>query len=118
MKIISLILREKQWHKQCIIYFDNTKIIVKSLKQDNLNFMNPKSFTYISKDGLTLFGRGWVASTDKPQGIVYLIHSLREHSGRYDYVGNKLAQGCVRPQQSFFSFKAGSSQKRPYSLGK
>jgi alpha-beta hydrolase superfamily lysophospholipase len=54
--------------------------------------MNPKSFKYLSKDGLTLSGRGWVAPTVNPQGIVHLVHGLGEHSGRYDHVGNKFAK--------------------------
>lgn len=91
MKITSVILRDKHGHKQCIIGFDNTKFFVKSLKQDIFDCMNPKSFKFSTQDGLTLLGRGWVAPIDQPKGIVYLVHSLGEHSGRYDHVGNQLA---------------------------
>lgn len=54
--------------------------------------MNPKSFKFSGKDGKTLLGRGWVAPIDQPKGIIYLVHSIGEHSGRYDHVGNHLAK--------------------------
>ena len=54
--------------------------------------MNPVNFTFRSKDGLSLFGRAWVSSTEKSKGIIHLIHGLGEHSGRYDHIGKALAE--------------------------
>lgn len=54
--------------------------------------MNPKSFKFSSEDGITLFGRAWVAPTKTPKGAIFLIHGVGEHSGRYDHVGNALAK--------------------------
>jgi alpha-beta hydrolase superfamily lysophospholipase len=52
--------------------------------------MNPTSFTFTSKDGISLFGRVWISPSSQPKGIVYLVHGLGEHSGRYDHVGKTL----------------------------
>jgi alpha-beta hydrolase superfamily lysophospholipase len=52
--------------------------------------MNPASFTFTSKDGLSLFGRAWISPASQPKGIVHLVHGLGEHSGRYDHIGKAL----------------------------
>ena len=54
--------------------------------------MNPASFTFTSKDGLSLFGRAWISPLSQPKGIVHLVHGLGEHSGRYDHIGKALAK--------------------------
>lgn len=54
--------------------------------------MNPANFTFTSKDGLTLFGRAWVSQQRLQKGVVYLIHGLGEHSGRYDHIGKALSK--------------------------
>lgn len=54
--------------------------------------MNPISFTFSSRDHLSLIGRAWTSTKTHPKGIVHLIHSLGEHSGRYDHIGNALAK--------------------------
>lgn len=54
--------------------------------------MNPASFTFSSKDDLSLFGRAWISHLKQPKAIVYLVHGLGEHSGRYDHVGKALAE--------------------------
>lgn len=54
--------------------------------------MNPVQYSFTTKDGLSLFARAWVSPEDKPKGIIYLVHGLGEHSGRYDHVGNALAK--------------------------
>lgn len=53
--------------------------------------MHPTNFTFSSKDGLSLLGRAWVSPTLYPKGIIHLVHGLGEHSGRYDHIGNALA---------------------------
>jgi acylglycerol lipase len=57
---------------------------------ENRWMMNPKSFYFTSKDGLSLFGRAWLSASSNPKGIVHLIHGLGEHSGRYDPIGKAL----------------------------
>jgi alpha-beta hydrolase superfamily lysophospholipase len=52
--------------------------------------MNPDSFTFTSKDGLSLFGRAWISPSSQPKGSIHLVHGLGEHSGRYDHVGKAL----------------------------
>jgi len=52
--------------------------------------MNPKSFTFMSKDGLLLLGRAWMTTYPQPKGMLYLVHGLGEHSGRYDHIGKTL----------------------------
>jgi acylglycerol lipase len=52
--------------------------------------MNPASFTFTSKDGLSLFGRAWISPSSQPKGTVHLVHGLGEHSGRYDHIGKAL----------------------------
>lgn len=45
--------------------------------------MNHTSFNFQSKDRLNLFGRAWISQNPQPQGLLYLVHGLGEHSGRY-----------------------------------
>lgn len=42
-------------------------------------------------DGLRLFERSWLPDGE-PKGVLCIVHGYAEHSGRYDYVGNWLAQ--------------------------
>ena len=43
-----------------------------------------------AKDGTRLLRRSWVP--DAPQRAVVLVHGFGEHSGRYDEMGDWLAQ--------------------------
>lgn len=52
--------------------------------------MNHTSFTFSSKEGLTLLGRTWKSNREKPLGIVHLVNGLGEHSGRYTHVAETL----------------------------
>ena len=54
--------------------------------------MKHSHFTFTNKDGLELFARGWHKglNDDNDKGIIYLIHGLGEHSGRYDHVAEAL----------------------------
>ena len=52
--------------------------------------MNHSTFKFSSNDGLTLFGQVWQSEVEAPKGIVYLIHGLGEHSGRYEHVAEAL----------------------------
>lgn len=54
--------------------------------------MKPVNYSFASEDGLSLFARAWVSPLSNPKGIVYLVHGLGEHSGRYDHVGKALAE--------------------------
>jgi len=52
--------------------------------------MNHTSFTFSSKEGLSLLGRTWLSNREKPLGIVHLVNGLGEHSGRYAHVAETL----------------------------
>lgn len=52
--------------------------------------MNHKTFTFSSKDGLSLLGRAWISPIESPKGIVHLVHGIGEHSGRYTHVAEAL----------------------------
>jgi alpha-beta hydrolase superfamily lysophospholipase len=52
--------------------------------------MNHTNFSFSSKDGIDLFGRAWISLQATPKGIVYLVHGLGEHSGRYAHVADAL----------------------------
>jgi alpha-beta hydrolase superfamily lysophospholipase len=54
--------------------------------------MNHTSFNFSSKDGLNLFGRAWISQSPQPKGLLYLIHGLGEHSGRYADLADVLNQ--------------------------
>ncbi len=45
---------------------------------------------WFSTDGLHLFGQFWAPDGD-PSAVVCLVHGLGEHSGRFGFVGEKLA---------------------------
>lgn len=50
------------------------------------------NFNFSTKDNLRLFGRVWLSPNSKVKGIVYLIHGIGEHSGRYEHVGEAFTQ--------------------------
>lgn len=52
--------------------------------------MNHTNFSFSSQDGIELFGRAWISPVPNPKGIVYLVHGLGEHSGRYAHVADAL----------------------------
>src|SRR5687767_15481803 len=47
-------------------------------------------WTWKSRDGLELAGRGW--TVENPKAIVCLVHGHGEHTGRYRHVGEALAK--------------------------
>lgn len=53
--------------------------------------METIELTWNGKDGQALFGREWRPSGEAA-GVVCLIHGLGEHSGRYQFVGSRLAE--------------------------
>ena len=52
--------------------------------------MNHTSFNFPSSDGLNLFSRAWISRNHKVKGLVYLVHGLGEHTGRYAHVAETL----------------------------
>jgi len=42
-------------------------------------------------DGLPIFYREWLPGAGEPRGIVYILHGLSEHSGRYRHLAQALA---------------------------
>lgn len=54
--------------------------------------MSHTTFELTSVDGLKLFARGWLASQTNSKGVVYLVHGIGEHTGRYDHLGKSLSE--------------------------
>lgn len=48
--------------------------------------MKKIEWTWKSFDGLEMFARGWLPDGNL-KGVVYLVHGLGEHTGRYEHVG-------------------------------
>jgi len=44
----------------------------------------------ITRDGYTQLRRRWIA--DEPRAVILLVHGMAEHSGRYEHIGDTLAQ--------------------------
>ena len=44
-------------------------------------------------EGLTIFCREWLPDVGEPRGIVFILHGLCEHSGRYRHVAEALTAG-------------------------
>lgn len=53
--------------------------------------MRQKEFFRNSLDGLNLFFQSWLPEND-PKAIIYLIHGLGEHSGRYQHLSGILTE--------------------------
>jgi len=53
--------------------------------------MKHTEFKFKTFDGLQLFGQSWQPK-DRPRALIYLVHGLGEHSGRYTYVADSLTQ--------------------------
>ncbi|KAF1319366.1 Monoglyceride lipase, partial [Globisporangium splendens] len=48
---------------------------------------------FTTKHGFALFVRKWLPRHDtKPRGVVFLVHGIGEHGGRYDHVARLLAR--------------------------
>lgn len=50
------------------------------------------TYEFKTNDGLKLFGRMWQSEEKQPKGLIYLVHGLGEHSGRYDHVAKALTK--------------------------
>ena len=53
--------------------------------------MTHTTFEFTSADGLKLFARCWISSEPASKGMVFLVHGIGEHTGRYDHLGKALA---------------------------
>lgn len=52
--------------------------------------------TALAPDGTTLRTRSWSPGVAAPKGVVLIVHGFGEHSGRYEHVGDGLAQSGFR----------------------
>ncbi len=52
--------------------------------------MIEREHKFESADGLPIFWREWLPGAGEPRGIVYILHGLSEHSGRYRHVAEAL----------------------------
>lgn len=50
------------------------------------------AFSFSSKDGLLLQGRVWLSQNNHPNGSIFLVHDLGEHSARYAHVGEEFSK--------------------------
>lgn len=50
------------------------------------------AFSFSSKDGLLLQGRVWLSQNSNPNGSIFLVHDLGEHSARYAHVGEEFSK--------------------------
>lgn len=58
---------------------------------DNNQPVQHSEGTFMGKDGFRIFEQWWSPS-GTPRGIVVIVHGYAEHSGRYAYVANALAE--------------------------
>ena len=62
--------------------------------------MNSFELSWISKDGIDLFGRAWESGERRPKAVICHVHGLGEHSGRYVHV----AQAFTNAGYAMLSF--------------
>ena len=74
--------------------------------------MKHSEFEFKTFDRLSLFGQSWQPE-DRPRAVVYLIHGLGEHSGRYSHVADRLTQAGY----SMFAFDLRGHGKSPGPRG-
>jgi len=74
--------------------------------------MKHSEFEFKTFDRLSLFGQSWQPE-DRPRAVVYLIHGLGEHSGRYGHVADRLTQAGY----SMFAFDLRGHGKSPGPRG-
>lgn len=52
--------------------------------------MIEREHSFSNADGIALFYREWLPASLRPRGIVFILHGLSEHSGRYRHVAEAL----------------------------
>lgn len=52
--------------------------------------MIERQHSFSNADGIALFYRTWLPPSLRPRGIVFILHGLSEHSGRYRHVAEAL----------------------------
>jgi len=52
--------------------------------------MIEREHRFENADGITLFYREWLPDSGKARGIVFILHGINEHSGRYRHVAEAL----------------------------
>ena len=49
-----------------------------------------REHSFVNAEGTTLFYREWLPETTETRGIVFILHGINEHSGRYRHVAEAL----------------------------
>jgi len=83
--------------------------------------MKHEALSWISHDGLYLFGQLWepeeAPTTEAPKAVVCLVHGYGEHSGRYEHVGAALTAAGYALMAADLRGHGRSAGQRGYTPG-